>query len=399
MPGHGVCVVAHRLGGLPETERCEPTDRSLADTNHIDQARSRVEFGIDLFARRSEVPPRATTDIGAGNYRHPTSPIAINHAIKGVDAAPCAMPAEPPKADSEVLFRSLPASRNPMRGQEIVKVLFGLPDSKESSPKQVGARAGVIPIACSEELPELQPWYTSKLRSVGAKTRHCQKRTARTFANQMEGCNSGHVSAMLSAMDSISTFMPTIVDVIIAVVIGYLVGSIPVANAVAKRQASVDLRTVGDRNPGFWNARETLGKKAAIPVLVGDVAKGVVAAGVGVLIADDGVWGIAYVATAAAMIGHAYPIFANFKGGRSILTFVGGAAVFAPVSVAISVCVLIVVFACTRSLAWGSRAGMLVLPFVHLAVDGPYRTAAMGALMTIIGIRFAIVALDDRHQV
>ena len=108
-------------------------------------------------------------------------------------------------------------------------------------------------------------------------------------------------------MDSISTFMPTIVDVIIAVVIGYLVGSIPVANAVAKRQASVDLRTVGDRNPGFWNARETLGKKAAIPVLVGDVAKGVVAAGVGVLIADDGVWGIAYVATAAAMIGHAYP--------------------------------------------------------------------------------------------
>ena len=154
-------------------------------------------------------------------------------------------------------------------------------------------------------------------------------------------------------MDSISTFMPTIVDVIIAVVIGYLVGSIPVANAVAKRQASVDLRTVGDRNPGFWNARETLGKKAAIPVLVGDVAKGVVAAGVGVLIADDGVWGIAYVATAAAMIGHAYPVFANFKGGRSILTFVGGAAVFAPVSVAISVCVLIVVFACTRSLRLG----------------------------------------------
>lgn len=203
---------------------------------------------------------------------------------------------------------------------------------------------------------------------------------------------------MLSVMDSISTFTPTIVDVIIAVVIGYLVGSIPVANLVANRRASVDLRTVGDRNPGFWNARAILGRKAAVPVFVGDVAKGVVAAGVGVLIADDGVWGVAYVATGAAMIGHAYPIFANFKGGRSILTFVGGAAVFAPVSVAISVGVLIVVFAITRSFAWGSRAGMLALPFVHLAVDGPYRTVAMGALMTIIGIRFAIAALDDRRQ-
>ena len=199
-------------------------------------------------------------------------------------------------------------------------------------------------------------------------------------------------------MDSISTFAPTIVDVVIAVVVGYLIGSIPVANLVARRRGAVDLRTVGDRNPGFWNARETLGKTAAIPVFVGDVAKGVAAAGIGVLIADDGVWGIAYVATGAAMVGHAYPLFAGFRGGRSILTFVGGAAVFAPWSVAVSVGVLLVVFAATRSFAWGARAGMLVLPFVHIAIEGPYRTAAMGVLMTIIGIRFGIAALDDRRR-
>ena len=47
-----------------------------------------------------------------------------------------------------------------------------------------------------------------------------------------------------------------------------------------------------------------------------------------------------------------------------------------------------VVFASRDRFAWGARAGMLALPFVHLAVDGPYRTAAMGALMTIIGMRF-----------
>ena len=199
-------------------------------------------------------------------------------------------------------------------------------------------------------------------------------------------------------MDFFSTFTSTNVDVVIAVLVGYLVGSVPVANLVARRRAAVDLRTVGDRNPGFWNARETLGKKAAIPVFVGDVAKGVVAAGIGVLLADDGVWGIGYVATGAAMIGHAYPLFAGFKGGRSILTFVGGAAVFAPLSVAISVGVLLVVFAGTRSFAWGARAGMLILPFVHVAIDGPYRTAAMGALMTIIGIRFAMAAFADQRQ-
>lgn len=202
---------------------------------------------------------------------------------------------------------------------------------------------------------------------------------------------------MLSAMGSISTFSSTTVDVIIAVVVGYLIGSIPIANLVARRRAAIDLREVGDRNPGFWNARETLGKKAAVPIFVGDVAKGVLAAGIGTLIADDGVWGIAYVATGAAMIGHAFPLFARFQGGRSILTFVGGAAVFATLSVALGVGLVLIVFAITRSFAWGARVGMLALPFINIAVDGPYRTAAMGALMTIIGIRFAMAALEDRR--
>jgi len=203
---------------------------------------------------------------------------------------------------------------------------------------------------------------------------------------------------MLSAMGSISTFSPTILDVVIVVIVGYLIGSIPVANLVASRRASIDLREVGDRNPGFWNARETLGKRAAVPVFVGDLVKGVAAAGIATLLADDGVWGLAYLATAAAMVGHAFPLFARFQGGRSILTFVGGAAVFAPLAVAISVGVLLVVFAATQSFAWGARAGMLALPFVLIVVDGPFRTAALGALMTIIGIRFLTAARDASRR-
>ena len=74
-------------------------------------------------------------------------------------------------------------------------------------------------------------------------------------------------------------------DVLAAIVVGYLIGSIPIANLVSRRRAAIDLRTVGDRNPGFWNARETLGARAAIPVFVGDVAKGLLAAGIGVVLA------------------------------------------------------------------------------------------------------------------
>jgi glycerol-3-phosphate acyltransferase PlsY len=196
---------------------------------------------------------------------------------------------------------------------------------------------------------------------------------------------------MLSPMSPATTL-----DVVITVIAGYLVGSIPVANLVAARRARVDLREVGDRNPGYWNAKEALGRRAAVPVFVGDVAKGAVAAGIGALLAQPGVWGMAYVGTGAAMVGHAFPVFARFRGGRSVLTFVGGAAVFAPLPTAVAVAILLVVFSLTRSFAWAARVGMFVFPFVQLVIEGPYRTAATGILMSFIGLRFATAALSSR---
>ncbi|WP_206537740.1 glycerol-3-phosphate acyltransferase [Ilumatobacter nonamiensis] len=204
---------------------------------------------------------------------------------------------------------------------------------------------------------------------------------------------------MLSAMGAIGEFTSTPADIVVCVVVGYLIGSIPVANLVAQRRAAVDLREVGDRNPGFWNARETLGRRAALPVFVGDVAKGSAAALVGVVLADDGVWGLPWVAGGAAMVGHAFPIFAGFVGGRSVLTFVGTMVVATPVATSIAVGILLLMFVVTRSFAWGARVGMVALPIVQLVVDGPYRTAATGVLMTFIGVRFAQAALAARDDV
>lgn len=193
-------------------------------------------------------------------------------------------------------------------------------------------------------------------------------------------------------------------DVTIAVLlvasVGYLIGSIPVANLVAARRSSVDLREVGDRNPGYWNARETLGRRAAIPVFVGDMAKGAAGAGLGALLAAPGQWGFAYVGAGAAMVGHAFPLFARFRGGRSISTFVGGALVFAPLPALLAVVLLLAVFAGTRSFAVAARVGFFAFPVIQILVEGPYRTAATGVLMTFIGIRFAMAvgAVPQRSE-
>jgi len=187
-------------------------------------------------------------------------------------------------------------------------------------------------------------------------------------------------------------------DVVTTVVIGYLIGSIPIANLVAARRARVDLREVGDGNPGFWNARETMGRRAAIPVFVGDVVKGAAAALIGLALADPGIWGLAYVGTGAAMIGHAFPVFARFRGGRSILTFTGGAAIYAPIPFAITIALLLLVFAVRRSFAVAARVGFVAFPFVQLVIEGPYRTAATGVLMSFIGLRFAMAAWQSRSS-
>jgi len=185
----------------------------------------------------------------------------------------------------------------------------------------------------------------------------------------------------------------TAVAVAVSAVAGYLLGSIPVAVMVG-RSRGVDLRSVGDRNPGYWNAKEVLGRRAAIPVFAGDVVKGALAAGVGLLL--GGPWWVGYVGAAAAMIGHAWPVFAGFRGGRSVLTFVGAMVVLAPLPAAIALVACVVVTVVTHRFAVGARVAVFGFPLVQAVFEPRARVAATGALMCIIGLRFALAAASAR---
>lgn len=195
----------------------------------------------------------------------------------------------------------------------------------------------------------------------------------------------------------------TIVVTTVVAVLGYLCGSVPVADLVARRRAGTDLRDVGDRNPGYWNAKEQLGRRAAIPVFVGDVLKGAAGAAIGLLAAGVWVttepsWWVGYVGGGAAMVGHAFPVTAGFRGGRSVLTFVGAVVVLAPFAAAIAIALLLAVWLGSRRFDVAARVGMVAFPFAQFAVEGRYRTAATGVLMTFIGIRFAQAARADARR-
>lgn len=169
---------------------------------------------------------------------------------------------------------------------------------------------------------------------------------------------------------------------------GYALGSIPVALIVG-RAHGVDLRQVGDGNPGFWNAREQLGARRAAPVFAGDALKGLLPGLLGRAVA--GVGG-AYAGVAGAMLGHAFPAFAGLRGGRSVMTFVGGAFAISPAAAGLSLALCLATTGATRSFAWGARAGVFAFPAIQLGLDPPGRVAATGGLMSLIGLRFLAAA-------
>ena len=176
-----------------------------------------------------------------------------------------------------------------------------------------------------------------------------------------------------------------------AVIVGYLLGSIPVSLLVARRYG-VDLRTTDDGNPGAWNALEQLGGHRAAPAFLGDAAKGTLAALAGYALGD---WWVAWAAVAAAMLGHALPVFAHFRGGKAVMTFVGGGIALSPVAGALAL-TLCAVISAARSFAWGARVGVFAFPAIQLTVDPVERVAATGALMCLIGALFCISALKRK---
>ena len=178
----------------------------------------------------------------------------------------------------------------------------------------------------------------------------------------------------------------------LAMIVGYVLGSVPVSLLVARRHG-VDLFATGDRNPGAWNALEQLGPRRAWPAFVGDALKGTLAGVAGCAL--GGVY-VGYAGVAAAMLGHAFPLFTRFRGGKSVMTFAGGMFAVAPVAAPIALALCVLVSLVRRSFALGARVGVFGAPLVQLLVDPVERVAATGALMTLVGALFGARALQAR---
>ena len=157
-------------------------------------------------------------------------------------------------------------------------------------------------------------------------------------------------------------------DALLAAVIGYLLGSIPFAY-LAGRLKGVDLRKVGSGNTGGTNAIRVLGARYGVPVILLDIGKGAAA----VLIAGQFGGATAQVLAAfGAVIGHAFPIFLRFQGGKAVAVGAGAMLALTPGIGLLVTLVWFVVAGLTRYASLGSLATAVAYPTLAFAFDQPW---------------------------
>lgn len=153
------------------------------------------------------------------------------------------------------------------------------------------------------------------------------------------------------------------IDYLLNIALGYLFGSIPFGLVVGYLFTGKDIRQYGSGKTGTTNVLRTAGPVAAVLVLVGDISKGVIPAVVGRYVFEDN--GVAAAGAAAGVIGHIFPVFAGFRGGRGVAVAFGGVLGLTPL--------------------WA-----LIFPVIAAAILIPTRYVS---LMSIIGTAVAAIIL------
>jgi len=156
----------------------------------------------------------------------------------------------------------------------------------------------------------------------------------------------------------------------------YALGSLPFGLWLARTQG-VDLRATGSRNVGATNVLRTVGRLFAAVVLVLDAGKGAVAVVVARIVTDEP-WLIVGCA-AAVVVGHVWPVWAGFRGGKGVATLAGAYLALAPVAVMWSAVLFVCVVAMSRYVSLASIVAAVALPIGTLLLDGRPSTT-VGAL-------------------
>ena len=183
---------------------------------------------------------------------------------------------------------------------------------------------------------------------------------------------------------------------IVAALIAYFIGSINFSVLISKKVAGFDVREKGSKNAGTTNMLRTVGKGAAVVVLICDILKGVIAILLAKLITQNVNQAIGVqIAAFCVVLGHTFPIFFEFKGGKGVATSIG---VLFMINWQIGLICLgygIIMIALTRFVSLGSISAAILFPILTIFVENHY--IAQGTNYIVFGIIMAVFILINHR--
>jgi acyl phosphate:glycerol-3-phosphate acyltransferase len=188
---------------------------------------------------------------------------------------------------------------------------------------------------------------------------------------------------------------------ILSIIIGYLLGSIPTAYIVARLEKGIDIRNVGSRNMGAANVMREIGTREGIFVGLIDIAKGAGAILIAQTLNISELW--VFGAGFAALVGHNFPVFVGFRGGKGTATVIGIFLVLAPLSMLVTLVIVAIPFFTTRKFSAAILIG-IALVVVGFALLPLFIWLFEGSLMLVryvlaIGIFMLVRNLSGIKQV
>ncbi len=182
-------------------------------------------------------------------------------------------------------------------------------------------------------------------------------------------------------------------------IIAYLLGSIPSAVWIGKKYYGIDIREYGSKNAGTTNMLRVLGRRAALPVFVLDFFKGFVAVSlIGIMRYDIDItsaWliNLKIMGVFAAVLGHIFPIFAGFKGGKGVATLVGAITGIYPIVVLLCFAVWVLVFLITHYVSLASMTAGCSFPIFAIIYSSMERSRVKDVSMSFIVFSFVVAGL------
>ena len=192
---------------------------------------------------------------------------------------------------------------------------------------------------------------------------------------------------------------------IIVAVIAYLIGSINFSVLISKKMAGFDVREKGSGNAGATNMLRSVGKKGAIFTLIGDCLKGVVAILFAIIVGkiakntDKAL--LVQLAGIAVVLGHTFPIFFGFKGGKGVATSLGVLLISNWQIGLICLVFAVVLMALTRMVSLGSCAAAVLFPVLTLFINQHYTVLTdgkSGRVYFVYSVILAIIVLYNHRS-